>query len=269
MRAGIRLAGDTLRFHWSNLTKGPGQPTAFPIRRYDLVNRSGDTWDTYLRPMSGDFFIFYEVFLDESYRLPDWLAASSQTILDLGANVGFTSLYFSRVIPAARFVCVEPDPGNLDVLRKNVAALGDRVRIIEGAVAAETARRGFHRGETWAGGLAGPEASKESSGVVGSVQCYSMRDTLERSGLERIDLVKMDIEGAEKEIFAGELSWLRQVGSIMIELHPGFSLEAFKKAVEPYDFRVFEAGSACGNRVTLAVSEALLDLTLGGSHRAP
>lgn len=56
---------------------------------------------------------------------------------------------------------------------------------------------------------------------------------------------------------------------MMIELHPGFWLEAFRKAVEPYDFRVFEAGSAGGNRVTMAVSEGLLDLNLGGSHRAP
>ena len=74
-----------------------------------------------LRTKSGaDCFIFGEVFDHQYYRLP--LASPPATILDLGAHIGLTAIYFARVFPKARIACVEPHPDNVRLLRKNLQA---------------------------------------------------------------------------------------------------------------------------------------------------
>jgi hypothetical protein len=55
--------------------------------------------------------------------------------------------------------------------------------------------------------------------VAAPVQGFSMGQILEKAGFDRIDLLKVDIEGAEVRLFSGELEWLHRVGAIAIEFH--------------------------------------------------
>ena len=65
-----------------------------------------------------DAFIHGEVFEHNYYRLP--VKSAPETILDLGANIGLTAVYFGRLFPRAQLACVEPVPANQRVLEQNV-----------------------------------------------------------------------------------------------------------------------------------------------------
>ncbi len=68
--------------------------------------------------MASDSFIMSEVFEKECYYIS---GNGITTILDLGANAGFTSVYFSKLFPKAKIACVEPMPNNLILLKENLA----------------------------------------------------------------------------------------------------------------------------------------------------
>ena len=84
------------------------------------------------RPNSGDRGIFIEVCLQNEYRLPPNFEPDD-VIVDIGGNVGaFAHACLTR--GAGRVICCEPEPGNVAILRQNLARWGDRVEIIPAAV---------------------------------------------------------------------------------------------------------------------------------------
>ena len=87
------------------------------------------------------------------------------------------------------------------------------------------------------------------------IPSYSMSDFVSRYVRpDRIRLLKIDIEGAERLLFRGNLEWLKLVDSIIIELHSGVSPEDFERVVSPYGLRVVPPGSEYGNLLPMAVS---------------
>ena len=74
-----------------------------------------------------------------------------------------------------------------------------------------------------------------SEGV--EVQAVTVADVIRMSGFDRVDLMKIDVEGAEAEILAGDLSWLDRVDAVMIELHGTPREDEFKALMEERGFR--------------------------------
>ena len=79
-----------------------------------------------------DIFIHSEVFTHNYYRLG--LSSTPKTILDLGANIGLTAIYFHRCFPDAALACVEPMPQNLSVLERNLGLNDVGATVFRGAV---------------------------------------------------------------------------------------------------------------------------------------
>jgi hypothetical protein len=71
--------------------------------------------------------------------------------------------------------------------------------------------------------------------------------------IDRIDILKVNIEGAEREMFADAPDWLSKVGCVLIELHNGYSFHEFRADVASNAFRVFEPGSDLGNAIAVAL----------------
>jgi FkbM family methyltransferase len=157
------------------------------------------------------------------------------------------SLYFADQYNPKRLICVEPNSNNIPILKHNLSGLGEKVTVIHAAISEATGIVSFNtKAETWAGTI------REGGDPVPS---YSMSDLIGRYvGPDRISLLKIDIEGGERLLFRGNLEWLRIIDSIIIELHPGMTLEDFERAVSPYGFRVRPPGSDLGNLLPVAVS---------------
>lgn len=163
-----------------------------------------------------DGFIHGEVFEHEYYRLP--LKSFPATILDLGANIGLTAVYFARQFPGAAIACVEPIPGNLQLLEQNLRM---------NAIDAQICPAAIHKND----GLVAMELDQNdyghriaSSDTIGAaelldVPAISVPTLLKKLGWDRVGLIKIDIEGYEKILFAGECDWLSRVDSLCIEWH--------------------------------------------------
>jgi FkbM family methyltransferase len=220
LRSGLTLGLATLAFHAGNLVrpKPSRRPRAYSVRVGSTVH------DLRLRTHGGDLFVFYEVLLDRCYRLPKRLAASPPTIVDLGANVGLTSLYYAGEYPGARIVCVEPDPENAALLRHNLQRLGERGTVVEAAAASRLGPVFLSAG----GGTWGRFVAEEGSGAR-SVEGITIPRLMELHGIDRIDLLKVDIEGSERDLFADCSSWIDAVSAIIIELHGEYSVDHFRR----------------------------------------
>jgi FkbM family methyltransferase len=131
-------------------------------------------------------------------------------ILDCGANVGISALEFKRQAPGARIVAFEPDPVIGRQLRANLARNGaGDVDVVESAVwtAAGTVRF------VTTGGDGGRVVDDDSSGIT--VSTIDLRDYL-RGG---VDLLKLDIEGAEYAVVAHIEPLLDHVKNLIVECH--------------------------------------------------
>jgi FkbM family methyltransferase len=150
------------------------------------------------------------VMLEHEYDLP--YPRTPTTIVDAGAHIGVASLWFATHFPDATIVAVELERENFAVLVDNVAAYPN-VHPIHAALWPELgAVSVVGRGETWtyhaATGASGP-----------TVPAVTVSELMKRFGLDHIDLLKLDIEGAERDVLAAGDSWIGHVDAIVAELH--------------------------------------------------
>jgi FkbM family methyltransferase len=152
---------------------------------------------------------FKEIFADESYRFQ--ADTDAPLIYNCGANVGVDTLYFKRLYPKARIKAFEADPTVADYLRRNVAAnrLKD-VEVIAEAVWTENTTVSF-----------ASEGADGGSVVTGTantqIPATRLRDRLARE--TAVDLLKMDIEGAETAVIEDCADVLHRVRHVFIEYH--------------------------------------------------
>lgn len=189
----------------------------------------------FLRRRSSDFDVFAQVFIRQHYaRLP---VHDPRVIIDAGANVGLSALFFLRTYPKARVIALEPDPANHAVAVKNLRDFTGRCTVLPAALwsgPGEVAvRRGtFGDGRQWA-----TEVSPDLDGAHLRVPAYSVRDLMEKFHLTTIDLLKIDIEGAEAAVFGGgDLSFLEHVRCIAVELHGEQCQRVFHDSTRAHNF---------------------------------
>ena len=170
-----------------------------------------------LRDNAGaDLFILSEVFEHEYYRLP--LTRAPATILDLGANIGLTTLYFARLFPDAAIACVEPAVDNLRVLTQNLSlntvlatVVPAAIDIHDGQIKLELQERDYGHKVVAAPGRSGRPTI--------DVPALSVPTLLRQLGWDRIGLLKIDIEGHEAALFSADCEWLARVDALCIECH--------------------------------------------------
>ncbi len=123
-------------------------------------------------------------------------------VFDVGAHVGYHTLRFARLVgPTGRVVAFEPHPGNFRLLRRNVERRDlSWVTLVPAAVSDAAGRRPFHQTALSMGGSLWP--LKEHSGRIEVTQT-SLDGFAAETGIERADLIKIDVEGAEPEVLEG------------------------------------------------------------------
>ncbi len=166
------------------------------------------------RPNTSDVATFEEVFVAREYDLP-FADFRPQHVLDLGANIGFASVYFAARWPQARILALEPSRKNLALLTLNTRPWR-RITALQGAVWTHPTRLQI------ANPGAAPNAyrmTETAESLSDAVAAYTVDQLIAHHGCEQIDLVKMDVEGAEAEILRHGARWLDRIRVLMIELH--------------------------------------------------
>jgi FkbM family methyltransferase len=177
----------------------------------DLQLRSPRT-TVRLRPKTIDLWTFDDIFLREIYRVLRKERIS--TMLDLGANIGLVGLYVLARNPDCRIAAVEPDSENFSLLAHNLPS----ARRLNAAMWHSDATVTFSPDTSTTGQVT-------NAPIGHSVQGLTMASLVAWCGFSRIDLIKVDIEGAERHLLAGDRDWLGRVERLLVEWH-GDSREA-------------------------------------------
>jgi FkbM family methyltransferase len=183
----------------------------------------------YLRKWGTDLVTFNEVFVKQVYRPVVENVKQCRTLLDVGSNVGLATIYFTRHFHC-KAMCVEPNPETFAVLSKNLLGTAD---LLHAAVWSQPCMLTPEFKEArFSTSCMRPNGSGKVPGVP-------MAELIAKSGFETVDMVKMDVEGAEVEAFKGDRSWLRKVRALAIEFHGDSRRDmGFDAVMEEYGFRV-------------------------------
>ncbi len=159
-----------------------------------------------------------------------------RTILDCGANVGYTSAFFLSRFPLAQVIAIEPFPANAELCRRNLKPYGSRARVIEAALWSSPGRLVIETGNGNEWGVRVRPARAGEPGDIDAIDIPSL-------GLGRIDILKIDIEGSEAELFGqGAERWLPDVSNIAIEIHGAACERSFRAAMAAYRFTESTSG---------------------------
>ncbi len=180
----------------------------------------------WLRNSPSDTSIFFQVLVKREYDTVEWAAqhqrldqryaallAAGRTpiIVDAGANIGLASLWFSDRYPEARIFAVEPDGGNLAVLRRNIVGRTN-ITVLEGAVWDRISRLR----------IGNPEAGAGAFQVVeddGTLRAFTIPEIAAMPANGALFIVKIDIEGGEAALFRSNVAWMGETSLIVIETH--------------------------------------------------
>jgi FkbM family methyltransferase len=212
--------------------------------RLVAVSPGGIRHPVWMRVRTSDVSAYQQIFLRREYAFE--VTRTPRTIVDAGANVGYASVYFANRYPDATIVALEPEPSNFELLVKNTAPYPN-VRPVHGALWSEDGELDIvsvdsagHWGTMTQ--MAGEQLADARGRVSGATPAFSVPTLMARHGLDHVDIFKIDIEGAEREVFADPSAWLPRVDALIVELH-----EHRKPGCEPS----FRAATAAFGRTWL------------------
>jgi len=201
-----------------------------------------------LRRQSSDCAVFRQVYIQrEQGRLVDAIIRDNKKddiryIIDAGAYTGYTCIYFKRMFPRARIIAIEPEPGNYALLLDNIAlnVLGDVIALNRGLWVSDDhleITRALGDDRDWSAAV---QVSHRQSSALRGITMAKIIDTYQ---LPFIDILKVDIEGAERLIFDDRkhlATFLPQVRYLAMEIHEGnHSREKISAFLKDFDFEYF------------------------------
>jgi FkbM family methyltransferase len=182
------------------------------------------------RKNQSDLYILRENFIEQIYRYDGLPRNDVRTVVDFGANAGLSALYFQAQYPNARLLCVEPVSHNIEMLERNRDQNDFEWTLLKAAVAGKSGEITLYPNEWWSSSTTTEHVAEAREGNDGrlekiyalppeTVPALTVQEILDSNDLDVVDLLKMDIEGAEEAVFQADTSWLSRVRVLIIEIH--------------------------------------------------
>jgi FkbM family methyltransferase len=187
----------------------------------------------WVRPGTCDVILYYDIIINNHYGNSS--VQNPKTIIDCGANIGISCAYFLCRYPNSRLIAIEPDPVNYGILIKNLAPFCDRSTILRAALWGKNMPMSVEVGNigTWASTVSVFPMDDSSETIEG----LDFPTLLNRYDCKSVDILKIDIEGAEYEVFSAEnLDWINQIKCFQIEIENEDCRKVFMKALSQREF---------------------------------
>ena len=194
----------------------------------------------FIRKGSSDGSLFRQIFYNGEYDLD--IPIQPKYIIDGGANIGFFAVLMTNRYPDARIISIEPDSNNFSLLKKNTAEYKNIIPVQSGIWNKEVSLQVIDQGY----GEWGLMVKEVPPGTVNSFDAVSIAGLMKQYNLPHLDMVKLDVEGAEQFIFEDHFNeWISKTKIIIIELHermiPG-SADSFWNAIGQHSFSKNQVG---------------------------
>ncbi|MBZ5858030.1 FkbM family methyltransferase [Flavihumibacter profundi] len=215
---------------------------AFLLRKRKSSNKllqikmKGYDFPLFLRNNTTDIPMFYHIFSGMDYDIQ--VNDDPKTIIDCGAHIGLGAIFFAKKYPNAKIISVEAEASNYEMLVKNTSNY-PQIYPVFGAIWNEkTALKVVDVNLGNWGYMVEPTAE----GVKNPVPAITIDELINTYKLESIDICKINIEGAEKELFASNYNhWLSITKVLVIELHDRMRKGCTKSlfnALQDFDFQI-------------------------------
>ncbi|HNV97058.1 MAG TPA: FkbM family methyltransferase [bacterium] len=162
---------------------------------------------------NSDSSVLNEIFVQDEYNFD--INRNPRIIFDIGANVGFSTIYFKLKYPNSKIYSFEPDKNTFDKLLKNTSQFQDII-CVNAAISNVT---GFEKFYPYPGSSMSSSLIKrinEQDSII--VKSYSIVDFLNENKIDFVDLIKFDVEGSEFKIFQSN-EILNKIGNLFGEVH--------------------------------------------------
>ncbi len=218
---------------YGKLKLGNQQEISVPGIRYPIS----------LRKNSSDYDTFYQAIVHNQYKFN--YRITPQVIIDGGANIGLASIALKNLYPQAKIIAIEPDAENFAQLNKNLQPYSDIYTIQAGLWNKNAILKVSDKYNVGKWGMITEEVEEETAETI---QTITIGNIMDKYQLDYIDLLKLDIETAERELFSSDYGgWLPKVKVIVIELHDFISkgtAKPFFQAINKTftNYRFFQLG---------------------------
>jgi len=189
-----------------------------------IRNKAGLTVEGFTNSLG----VYFETWSKHDYDIDGFKFAPGQTVLDIGANLGFFTLY--AACKGARVLAFEPSKQNFELLQKNVTnnKLGSLVTCVNRALSLCCGEAVLYEGLDKSGRFLSDTVSitDDNRGgekvITTKIETISLNEVFQKYDITTCDFIKMDCEGAEYDILAGaDPATLQRVRYISLEYHNG------------------------------------------------
>ncbi len=187
-----------------------------------------------------ELLMIEEILCRKSY---DVEIENPKNIIDLGANIGISTIFFASKYPNSNILSFEPNPDIFDLLKFNSSSF-DNVKIFKLAVSDKKDKINFFKNPKHNSSSFEKRFDNDKEVTVDSV---SLDDLVDDFNLDSIDILKFDIEGSEFKVFQDFKNWSKIniiIGEIHEDLSGGSSFDLLKKINELFDLKVEDGGKS-------------------------
>ncbi len=208
-----------------------------------------------------DYLVFEQIFNCQEYEIVLGLIKLNQSahkqkiIIDAGANVGYTTVFFAHYLQFSKIYAIEPSSENANMCRENFSYLNENenIQLYQKALSHKTGmtfsiNRDFRDGKDWS-----ITTNFHKDGVI---QGVTINEIIQENKLPYVSFLKIDIEGAERFIFKKEndLEFLKITQIIAIEIHDEFNIRnSIIEILIKNNFLILESGE-----LTIGVNKSFI-----------
>lgn len=184
-----------------------------------------------VRKYSRDLLVFTQIFIDDDFiqytkPLQNLRLKEFKFIIDAGANIGCSALFFHLYFPRAKIICIEPEESNCKILRKNIELnnASTQITVLQKALWNEITELELMQRD-WSHDGFHVMQKPVTDEIIAKIATSTVPQLAQDFNFNQIDLIKIDIEGAEKAIFEDESHlklFLPKTKSVIIEVHDEF-----------------------------------------------
>lgn len=179
---------------------------------------------TFFLRHSMDFAVLKEIYIEKEY---EWFPIKKpKVIIDMGAHFGDTALYYNAMFPDAKIIAIEPSPENYGRLVKHTKN-NENIIPVQVAVSDETGSIGLNILKS---SLSHSITNRDTAFETVQVDQISLKGLFEKYELDKVDMIKFDIEGAEFSLFKNinpEDYSRSYIGELHFDLTQGDDVDSF------------------------------------------